>query len=86
MITEYFISALGDHNMAQHSSETPQKSTAAVLKDSAPVSDDVPQVRGIEFNDYTGQDISVIDLLSGMENMGFQASKYPSATRSSHLL
>ena len=66
--------------MAQAHLETPQKSTAAVLKDSAPVSGDVPQVSGIIFDNYTGKDISVIDLLSGMENMGFQASEYQLAT------
>ena len=61
--------------MAQNHHDAPQKSTAAILKDSAPVPDGIAQVSGIDFNDYAGRDISVLDLLSGMENMGFQASK-----------
>ena len=62
--------------MAYVNADTPQISTAAILKDSAPVSKDVPQVSGVEFDDYAHRDISVVDLLSGMENMGFQASRY----------
>ncbi len=61
--------------MASNHLQPPQKSTAAILKDSIPIADDVPQVSGIDFNKHAGQDISVLDLLSGMENMGFQASK-----------
>ncbi len=61
--------------MAQSNQNPPPTSTAAILKDSAPVPDDIPQVSGIDFNNHVGQDVSVIDLLAGMENMGFQASK-----------
>ena len=65
--------------MARNSVEMPVKSTAAILKNSAPVSDGVPQVSGIDFDRHMDQDISVNDLLSGMESMGFQASESPLA-------
>lgn len=55
--------------------ELPQKSTEAVLKDSAPIPDDVPEVGGIDFDDYKDHDMTVTELLLGMENMGFQASE-----------
>jgi len=52
-----------------------QKSTEAVLKDSAPVPEGVPHIGGIEFDDFKDRDVSVTDLLLSMTNMGFQASK-----------
>ena len=58
--------------------ELPQKSTEAVLKDSAPIPDNVPEVGGIDFDDYKDRDMTVTELLLGMENMGFQASEQDS--------
>ena len=69
--------AMGDGQKPAHDTDgTPQKSTKAILKDSAPVPDGVPQVSGIDFDGYEDRDMNVIDLLSSMENMGFQASAY----------
>lgn len=52
-----------------------QKATEAVLRDSAPVPENIPQISGIEYDDYKDRDIKVTDLLLSMENMGFQASE-----------
>ena len=61
--------------------EAPTLATDAVLVRSQPIPDGVPQIDGIEFNDYRDRDISVPELLKGMTNMGFQASAVADATR-----
>lgn len=62
--------------VANGNNPTSQKSVEAILKDSAPIPKGVPQVSGIEFDDYKDRDITVTDLVSSMENMGFQASEH----------
>jgi len=52
----------------------PSIATDAVLKPSDPVPDDWQEVAGIEFNDYAGRDVTVSELLSSMERIGFQGS------------
>ena len=45
------------------------------------VPEGVPLVRGIDFNLHRTKDISVVDLVEGMCNMGFQASAIGDAVR-----
>lgn len=59
----------------------PSAATTAVLKSSDPVPPGVRMVKGIEFNDYEGQDITVNELVAGMADMGFQASAVGDAVR-----
>ncbi|EPS37843.1 hypothetical protein H072_8455 [Dactylellina haptotyla CBS 200.50] len=46
----------------------------AVLVHSAPMPEGSVPVKGIDWNDYAGKDITVDDLVRNMSNMGFQAS------------
>jgi deoxyhypusine synthase len=59
----------------------PSLATDAVLKPSAPVSEDAQRVRGIDFNNYAGRDVTVAEMISGMANMGFQATAVADAVR-----
>ena len=59
----------------------PALATDAVLKPSGPVTNGMRKVRGIDFDDYDGQEVTVTDLLAGMKDMGFQASAVAEATR-----
>lgn len=57
-------------------SDSPSGAQAAVLVKSEPVPEEWEgkRVKGLEFNDFKGKDISVVDLVKGMEKIGFQAS------------
>lgn len=79
MANEDAVKSFNGHEIAQKHLDNAEKSTEAILKDSAPVPDGVPQVSGVEFDNFNDHDITVLDLLSSMENMGFQASQYPFA-------
>lgn len=48
----------------------------AVLVQSVQLSSDIPQVKGIDFNDYESSSggITVEAMMSGMANLGFQAT------------
>ena len=59
----------------------PSSVADAVLKVSVPVADDARKVRGIEFDDFRGKDITVEELVAGMSGMGFQASAVADAVR-----
>ncbi|KAI4124490.1 MAG: hypothetical protein LQ347_005717 [Umbilicaria vellea] len=59
----------------------PSAATNAVLKPSDPVPQGVRMVKGIEFNDYEGREITVNELVAGMADMGFQASAVGDAIR-----
>ena len=59
----------------------PAEATAAVLHSSDPVPEGSQAVNGINFDDYTGRDITVSELVNGMKNMGFQASAVGEAVR-----
>jgi hypothetical protein len=61
--------------------ETPDVAKDAVFKVSQSVPDDSKEVRGVEFNDHTERNITVAELLSGMSNMGFQATSVGEAVR-----
>jgi deoxyhypusine synthase len=53
----------------------------AVFVTSDPVPEGAMRVRGIDFNLHKDGDISVVDLVEGMSNMGFQASAIGDAVR-----
>ena len=59
----------------------PSSAADAVLKASAPLPDGAREVRGFEFNDFRGKDITVEEIVKGMARMGFQASAVSDAVR-----
>ena len=59
----------------------PSSAADAILKASAPLPEDSYEVRGIEFDDFKGKDITVSQLVAGMARMGFQASAVSDAVR-----
>jgi deoxyhypusine synthase len=61
--------------------ETPDVAKDAVFKVSQSVPEDSKEVQGVEFNDYAERNITVEELLSGMTNMGFQATSVGEAVR-----
>lgn len=63
--------------------QVPNVSHDAVFKASAPVPKGVPQVDGVEFNDYDRKDtdISAAELVANMANIGFQATAVGEAVR-----
>jgi deoxyhypusine synthase len=61
--------------------QPPSSAAAAVLVASTPVPDDVPKVRGVDFNEYADRDITVPELVANMSTMGFQASAIGDAVR-----
>lgn len=61
----------------------PSVSHDAVFKSSAPVPEGVPVVEGPEFNDYDrrNKDITAVELVTSMTNMGFQSAAVAEAAR-----
>jgi len=59
----------------------PSKATEAVLKPSDPPPGDATPVKGIDFDDYAGRDISVADLVDNMQHVGFQATSVGQAAK-----
>ena len=59
----------------------PSSVADAVLRVSAPLAEDARKVRGIDFDDFRGKDITVEELVAGMAGMGFQASAVADAVR-----
>ena len=53
------------------------------MKPSMPVPETVPEVRGIEWNDFTTRntDITAVELVSNMASIGFQAGAVGDAVR-----
>ncbi|KAF1986030.1 DS-domain-containing protein [Aulographum hederae CBS 113979] len=67
---------------AQSSADNrPDTATNAVLKPSEAVPDGAREVKGVDFNEYAGRNITVAELVAGMGNMGFQASSVGEAAR-----
>ena len=60
-------------------SRAPIHATDVVLKPSDPVPHGAQEVKGIEFDKFRDRDITVQELVSGMANMGFQASAVSNA-------
>ena len=52
----------------------PTSAMDAVLKPSEPVPEDAIPVQGLDFDDFPGRNVTVVELVDGMKNMGFQAS------------
>jgi len=59
----------------------PSSVTAAVLTPSNEMPDGAQKVDDLDFNKFAGRQITVDDLISGMEHMGFQASSIGEAVR-----
>lgn len=61
--------------------KAPTGATDAVLKPSDPIDRGEKEVRGIEFDRFQSNDISVRELVEGMGNMGFQATSIGESVR-----
>lgn len=59
----------------------PDQAAEAVLKRSDPVPEDAIPVAGIDFNDYSGRNITVAEMVEKMSTMGFQATSVGQASR-----
>ncbi|PSK56650.1 deoxyhypusine synthase [Elsinoe australis] len=59
----------------------PAGATQAVLKPSDPPPEDAAPVVGIDFDNHAGGNISVADMVTGMETMGFQATSVGQAAK-----
>jgi deoxyhypusine synthase len=59
----------------------PSTVTDAVLVPSNEMPEDSQKVEELDFNKFAGRPITVDDLISGMNNMGFQASSIGEAIR-----
>ena len=59
----------------------PSSVTDAVLVPSNEMPAGAQKVEELDFNKFTGRPITVDDLMSGMNNMGFQASSIGEAVR-----
>ncbi len=59
----------------------PSTVTDAVLVPSNEMPKDAQKVEELDFNNFAGRPITVDDLMSGMNNMGFQASSIGEAVR-----
>lgn len=59
----------------------PTDAKDAVFVTSDPVPEGAIPVQGIEFNHHKMDSITVVDLIDGMSNMGFQASAVGDAVR-----
>ena len=59
----------------------PTTATGAVLVESVPIPKEWSsrEVKGIDFNDFAGQDVTATDLIQGMAKIGFQASNVTKA-------
>ena len=62
-------------------SNAPDAATDAVFKPSAPVGADAQAVKGLEFNNYRDNALTVEDLVANMAGMGFQASAVAEAVQ-----
>jgi deoxyhypusine synthase len=59
----------------------PSSVTDAVLVKSNEIPEGSQKVEELDFNKFTGRPITVDDLMSGMNNMGFQATSIAEAAR-----
>lgn len=72
---------MAESRSQQNGNLPPDKAKDAVFVPSDPVPEGVIPVRGIDFNLHKDEDISVVDLVDRMSNMGFQASALGDAVR-----
>ncbi|RPA87575.1 Deoxyhypusine synthase [Ascobolus immersus RN42] len=63
--------------------DAPSGATEAVLMASEPIPESWKEreVKGLDFNQFADRDITVVDLIKGMEKIGFQASGVTKAVR-----
>lgn len=59
----------------------PSGATDAVLKPSDPVPEGAMPVKGLDFDDFKGSDITAAQLVENMTQMGFQASSIGQAAK-----
>jgi len=59
----------------------PPSATSAVLKESIQMPKGSQKVEELDFNKFAGKSMTVEDLISGMNHMGFQASSIGEAVR-----
>ena len=59
----------------------PTDARDAVFMTSEPVPEGAIPVQGVDFDRHTKDEITVVDLIDGMSNMGFQASAVGDAVR-----
>jgi deoxyhypusine synthase len=64
-----------------HSDKAPNTATNAVLKPSVFSPENAKEVRGIDFNKYANRNISVLELVQNMADMGFQATSVGEAIK-----
>jgi deoxyhypusine synthase len=64
----------------EQSNAVPSMVSDAVLKPSV-LEGKREEVKGIDFDEYEGRDITVAEMLAGMTSMGFQASAVAEAVR-----
>ena len=72
---------MADVQLTGNETLTPADAKDAVFVASDSVPEGVPVVQGIDFDLHRAGDISVVDLVQGMSNMGFQASAIGDAVR-----
>lgn len=61
--------------------EPPSAATNAVLVASEPVPEGSHEVRGVDFEHFSGRDITVAEMMDDMLHMGFQATAVAEAAR-----
>lgn len=59
----------------------PSGATEAVLKPSDPVPEGAIPVKGLDFDEFNGRNITVSELVEGIGSMGFQASEIGKAAK-----
>lgn len=62
-------------------STAPRSATNAVLVASEPVPEGTREVRGVDFEQFQGRDITVAEMVDNMACMGFQGSAVAEAAR-----
>ena len=72
---------MSSNNPWEEADAAPATAKDAVLVPSEAIPEGAQKVRGIEFNDHHGRDISVAELVEGMSGMGFQASAVGDAVK-----
>ena len=72
---------MADNESKEESSQLPSSVTDAVLVPSNEMPVGAQEVEELDFNKFAGRPITVDDLMSGMNNMGFQATSIGEAVR-----
>lgn len=62
-------------------SAPPTSATDSVLVASGPMPEGAQEVRGVDFDKFQGQDITVAEMVENMTHMGFQGSAVAEAAR-----